>query len=79
MNHKPVQLRLEAEEVRRLLQVSLDEDAQQALEFVKTVIAKKVDKMKNPAEKHGKLPGDLYEIMKKPNVVSGCHWSYCSS
>ncbi len=44
MNLKPVQLRLETEEVRRILQASLDDDAQDALAFVKTVLAKKVEK-----------------------------------
>ncbi|MCF8049718.1 MAG: hypothetical protein K9L59_00660 [Desulfobacterales bacterium] len=44
MNLKPVQLRLETEEVRRLLQASLDDDAKEALAFVKTVLAKKVEK-----------------------------------
>jgi hypothetical protein len=44
MSLKPVQLQLETEEVRRILQVALDEDAQQALDFVKNVLAKKVEK-----------------------------------
>jgi hypothetical protein len=44
MNLKPVQLQLETEEVRRILQVTLDEDAHQALDFVKNVLAKKVEK-----------------------------------
>lgn len=44
MNLKPVQLRLEADEVRRILQVALDEDAQGALARVQTVLAKKVEK-----------------------------------
>jgi hypothetical protein len=44
MNLKPVQLRLETEEVRWILQVSLDDDAQQALVFVKTILARKVEK-----------------------------------
>jgi hypothetical protein len=44
MNLKPVQLRLETEEVRQILQVALDEDAQQAMAFVKNVLAKKVEK-----------------------------------
>lgn len=44
MNLKPVQLQLETEEVRCILQVALDEDAQQAMDFVKTVLAKKVEK-----------------------------------
>lgn len=44
MNLKPVQLRLETEEVRQILQVALDEDSQQAMTFVKNVLAKKVEK-----------------------------------
>ncbi len=44
MNLKPVQLRLETEEVRRILQAVLDEDAPQALALVKDVLAKKVEK-----------------------------------
>lgn len=44
MNLKPVQLHLETEEVRWILQVSLDDDAQQALAFVKTILARKVEK-----------------------------------
>jgi hypothetical protein len=38
MNLKPVQLRLETDEVRRILQVALDEDAHRAL------LTKKVEK-----------------------------------
>ncbi len=44
MNLKPVQLRLGTEEVRQILQLALDEDAQQAVAFVKNVLAKKVEK-----------------------------------
>ena len=44
MNLKPVQIRLESDEVRRVLQVALDEDAQGALALIKTVLAKKVEK-----------------------------------
>jgi hypothetical protein len=44
MNLKPIQLTLDAEDVRSVLQIALDDDAQQALAFVKTVIAKKVEK-----------------------------------
>jgi hypothetical protein len=44
MNLKPVQLRLETDEVRRILQVALDEDAHRALDFVKNVLTKKVEK-----------------------------------
>ncbi|MDZ7580807.1 MAG: hypothetical protein U5R30_09360 [Deltaproteobacteria bacterium] len=44
MNLKPIQLQLNTEEVRRVLQVALDDDAQQALALVKTVLAKKVEK-----------------------------------
>ena len=44
MNLKPVQLQLETEDVRRVLQVALDDDAQQALALIKTVFAKKVEK-----------------------------------
>jgi hypothetical protein len=44
MNLKPVQLRLETDEVRRILQAALDEDAPQALALVKDVLAKKVEK-----------------------------------
>ena len=44
MNLKPVQLRLETEEVRRILQAALDDDSQEALAFVKTVLAKKAEK-----------------------------------
>lgn len=41
---KPVQLGLEIEEVRSILQVALDDDAQEALDLVQNVIAKKVEK-----------------------------------
>lgn len=44
MNLKPVQLRLETEEVRRILQVTLDDDAQAALDLVKNVLARRVEK-----------------------------------
>ena len=44
MNLKPVQLRLETEEVRGILQASLDDDPQQALTIVKTVLAGKIEK-----------------------------------
>lgn len=44
MNLKSVQLRLETDEVRRILQAALDEDASQALALVKDVLAKKVEK-----------------------------------
>lgn len=44
MNLKPVQLRLETEEVGRILQVTLDEDAHQALDFIKTILVKKIEK-----------------------------------
>lgn len=44
MTLKPVQLRLETEEVRRILQVTLDGDAQAALDFVKNVLARRVEK-----------------------------------
>ena len=44
MNLQPIQLTLGTEEVRTVLQVALDDDAQQALAFVKTVLAKKVEK-----------------------------------
>jgi hypothetical protein len=44
MNLKPVQLQLETEDVRCILQVALDDDAQQALVLIKTVFAKKVEK-----------------------------------
>jgi len=44
MNLKPIQLTLDTEDVRSILHVALDDDAQQALAFVKTVLAKKVEK-----------------------------------
>jgi len=44
MNLKPVQLRLEAGEVQRILQVTLDEDAEEALALVQGVFAGKVEK-----------------------------------
>jgi len=44
MNLKPVQLGLETDEVRQVLQIALDEDAPQALAFVRNVLAKKVEK-----------------------------------
>ena len=44
MNLKPVQLGLETDEVRQVLQIALDEDALQALAFVRNVLAKKVEK-----------------------------------
>lgn len=44
MNLKPVQLRLETEDVRRILEIALDGDADSALELIKTVLAKKVEK-----------------------------------
>ncbi len=44
MNLQPVQLRLDTEEVRRVLQIALDGDARQAVTFVKEVLAKKVEK-----------------------------------
>lgn len=44
MNLKPVQLSLETEEVRRILQAALDDDAQAALALIQTVLAKKVEK-----------------------------------
>ncbi len=44
MTLKPIQLRLEIGDVRRISQVALDQDARQALIFVRTVLAKKVEK-----------------------------------
>jgi len=44
MNLKPVQLSLETDEVRRILQVALDDDAQAALALIQTVLVKKVEK-----------------------------------
>ena len=44
MNLKPIPLTLDTEDVCTVLQVALDDDAQQALVFIKTVLAKKVEK-----------------------------------
>ena len=44
MSLKPIPLTLDTEEVRSVLRIALDDDAQQALAFVKTVLAQKVEK-----------------------------------
>jgi len=44
MNLKPIQFNLKTDEVRTILQVALDDDSQQALDFLKTVLFKKVEK-----------------------------------
>lgn len=44
MNVKPIQLTLSAEEVTEILRIALDEDREQALWFMKTVLAKHVEK-----------------------------------
>jgi len=44
MNLKPVQIQLETADVQRILQIALDDDTVQALAFVQTVLAKKVEK-----------------------------------
>ena len=43
-NLKPVQICLKTEEINRVLHAALDDDAQEALAFIKTVLAKKVEK-----------------------------------
>ncbi|WP_156915875.1 hypothetical protein [Desulfatirhabdium butyrativorans] len=44
MNVKPIQVAFSAEEVTEILRIALDEDREQALEFMKTVLAKQVEK-----------------------------------
>jgi hypothetical protein len=45
MNIKPIQLQLSSEDVTRILGIALDDDdGGRALDFVKTVLAKKVEK-----------------------------------
>ncbi len=44
MNLKSVQLQLTPEDVSQVLHITLDDDCEQALAFVKTVLAKQVEK-----------------------------------
>lgn len=44
MTLKPVQLPLSVEDVTEILHIALDEDPERALSFVKTVLAKQVEK-----------------------------------
>jgi hypothetical protein len=44
MTLKPVQLPLSVEDVTEILHIALDEDPERALNFVKTVLAKQVEK-----------------------------------
>lgn len=44
MNVKPIQVPFSAEEVTEILRISLDEDREQALQFMKTVLSKHVEK-----------------------------------
>jgi len=44
MNLKPVQIHLEAAQVREILKIALDDDADAALDFVKTVLFWQIDK-----------------------------------
>ncbi len=44
MNLKPVQIHLEADQVKEILKIALDDDADAALDFVKTVLFRRIDK-----------------------------------
>ena len=44
MNLKPVQLPLSVDDVTVILHIALDDDPERALNFVKTVLAKQVEK-----------------------------------
>jgi hypothetical protein len=44
MNVKPIHIQLQPEQINEILHIALDEDADRALAFVQTVLAKKVEK-----------------------------------
>lgn len=44
MNLKPVHIQLQPDQVNEILHIALDEDPERALAFVKTVLAKQVEK-----------------------------------
>jgi len=44
MNLKPAHIELEVNEIKRVFAIALDDDKEQALEFIKQVLAKRVEK-----------------------------------
>jgi ribosome-associated translation inhibitor RaiA len=48
MNLKPVSIELDVSEVQEILAIDMDEDAQQALDFLKEHLAKQVKKALQP-------------------------------
>lgn len=44
MKLNPVQLQLDPEHVQEILRIALDDDAERALDFVKTVLFRRIDK-----------------------------------
>ena len=48
MSLKTVQISLDAEEVQKFLAITLDEDKEGALTFIKTKLAKRVEKALRP-------------------------------
>lgn len=44
MNLKKVQIELDVSEVQQVLAIALDEDKEKALEYIKTRLAKKIEK-----------------------------------
>ncbi len=44
MNLKPVRIEFSVEEINDLLRISMDDDRDQALEFVKSVLVKRIEK-----------------------------------
>jgi hypothetical protein len=44
MNLKPIHLQLKTEEVAQILRIAMDDDTESALDFIKTVLAKRVEK-----------------------------------
>ncbi len=44
MNIKAIQLQLSSDDVTQILGIALDDDGERALDFIKAVLAKKVEK-----------------------------------
>ena len=48
MNLRKVQLELDVSEVQQILAIALDEDKEKALEYIKTRLAKQIEKSLQP-------------------------------
>jgi|GEM_PF-989634 hypothetical protein len=85
MNIKPVQVQLETDEVRQILQIALDEDTQAGLTLIQTVLTKKVEKehsasipyrgLLHPPHSHSKL--SMFAFTPPPcRTMSHLHFNF---